>query len=143
MGQQGFDVSRLTMGQRILFVTGALFLIVLFLPWEDFGFGISLSGFSGIGVLAGILVIGLLVWEGINVAGVNLNLNVSAALIAAALAGATVLFGLIRFLTALSPSPGFGAWIGIIVLVGMAYGAFIRFQESKADTAPPPSPPAA
>jgi hypothetical protein len=142
MGQQGFDVSRLTMGQKILFVTGAVFLIVLFLPWEDFGFGISLSGFSGIGVLAGLLVIGLLVWEGINVAGVNLNLNISAALIGAALAGATVLFGLIRFLTALSPSPGFGAWLGLIVLIGMAYGAFVRFQESQTGEAPPPAPPA-
>jgi hypothetical protein len=152
MGQQGFDVSRLTMGQKGLFITGALFFIALFLPWESVGaFGIAVgnvSGFQGIGVLAGITVIALLVWEGINAAGVNLNLNVSAAVVSAILGAATVLFGLIRFLIAVTrgaTDPAFGAWIGIILLVAMGYATWVRFQESQTGTAPPapPAPPAA
>lgn len=150
MAQQGFDFSRLTMGQKTLLITGAIFLIDLFLPWESVGaFGFtagSVSGFNGIGVLAGILVILLLVWEGMVLAGVNLNLNVSDALISAGLAAATVLFGLIRFLIAVTrdfTDPSFGAWIGIVVLLAMAYGAWVRFNESKAMGTPPPAPPPA
>jgi hypothetical protein len=148
MGQQGFDASRLTMGQKVVLVSGALFFILLFLPWESISFGgfggVSANGFNGLGVLAGILVILLLVWEGMNAAGVNLNMNVSPALVGAILAGATVLFGLIRALLALTRSgtdPGIGAWLGLVALIALAYGAWLRFQESKSmttGTVPPP-----
>ncbi|HEX6208905.1 MAG TPA: hypothetical protein VF058_11185, partial [Actinomycetota bacterium] len=155
MAQQGFDISRLTMGQKTLLITGLVFLVTLFFPWESFdvgglpGFelpGVNISGWNGIGVLAGILAILLLVWELMLMAGVNLNLNVSEALISAGLAAATVLFGLIRFVIALTRSGygiAWGAWVGLIVLLAMAYGAWVRFNESKAMGTPPPAPPAA
>jgi len=150
MAQQGFDFSRLTMGQKGLLITGAVFLIDLFLPWESVGLlgftAGNISGFNGIGVLAGILVILLLVWEVMAMAGVNLNLNVSDALISAGLAAGTVLFGLIRFLIAVTrqgTDPSFGAWVGVIVLLAMAYAAWLRFNESKTAPAPPPAPPPA
>jgi hypothetical protein len=91
-------------------------------------------------MISGILVIALLVWEGLVAAGVNVSMGTtSPALIGAVLGGATAIFGVINFL----PSLGglrIGAWLGLVFSIALAYGAYIRFQESKlGGTAPPPA----
>ena len=143
----GFDVNRVSTGSKILLVAGLLLLIDLFLPWQGFDFGsvfgqdvggVSINGFSGLGILVGILVIALLVWEGLLVAGVNINMGtMSPALISAILGGATALFTLIKFLTSLDAIK-FGAFIGLILALALAYGAFVRFNESKVGGTTPP-----
>ena len=141
----GFDMARLSTGSKILLVTGLLLFIDLFLPWQrvcvDFGgFGggcASANGFSGLGILVALLVIALLVWEGLLIAGVNVNMGTtSPALISAVLAGATALFTIILFLTRLS-EVSYGAFIGLILALVLAYGAYVRFNESKVTTPPP------
>ncbi|MGH2738431.1 MAG: hypothetical protein ACRDHH_06405, partial [Actinomycetota bacterium] len=73
--------------------------------------------------------------------GVNVSMGTtSPALIGAALAGATALFTIIAFLTKLSAIK-WGAFVGLILGLVMAYGAYMRFQESKVGG--PPLPPAA
>lgn len=149
MGQQGFDMARLTMGQKGLLIGGGLMFIDLFLPWQRacaFGFCASASGWGGIGIILGLVVIALLAWEGMAAAGVNLNLNVSTALIGAALGGAVVLFTLLKVIVN-SEAMSFGAWIGIVLGLVIAYASWVRFNESKgaagtAGTPPPPPPPA-
>ena len=133
-------MNRVSTGSKILLIAGLLLLIDLFLPWQgvDFGsvFGTDLgsanvSGFSGLGVLVGILVIALLVWEGLLIAGVNINMgSTSPALISAILGGATALFTLIAFLTKLSAIK-YGAFVGLVLGLALAYGAYVRFNESK------------
>jgi hypothetical protein len=141
----GFDMRRVSTGSKILLITGLLLFIDLFLPWQrvciDFGgFGggcASVSGFSGLGILVAILLIGLLVWEGMLIAGVNVNMGTtSPAMISAIIAGAAALFTIILFLTRLQ-AIGFGAWIGLILALVLAYGAYVRFNESKVTTPPP------
>ena len=138
-------MARLSTGSKILLVTGLLLFIDLFLPWQrvcvDFGgFGggcASANGFSGLGILVALLVIALLVWEGLLIAGVNVNMGTtSPALISAVLAGATALFTIILFLTRLS-EVSYGAFIGLILALVLAYGAYIRYNESKVTTPPP------
>lgn len=147
MGQQGFSMARLTMGQKGLLIGGGLMFIDLFLPWQRacaFGFCASASGWGGVGIILGLLVVALLAWEGMNAAGVNLNLNVSTALIGAALGGGVVLFTLLKVVID-SEAMSFGAWIGIVLGLVIAYASWVRFNESKAaGTAmpPPPAPPA-
>ena len=154
----GFNWARLSMGSKGLLVTGLLLLIALFTPWRtldgcnDLNSGLvnipcSETGFAGLGVLVGLLTITLLVWEILLAVGVNVNLgNASPALISAGIAGAVVLIGLIRFLTALGGGPldllstGWGAYLGLLLLLALAYAAYMRFQESKVGTAPPPPP---
>ncbi len=145
----GFDVNRLTTGQKVLLAAGVLYLIAMFLPWlgadvgdlgEAFGIDVpdvSVNGWAGgIGTLSGILVIALLVWEGMAAAGVNVG-TASPAMIGAVLGGATAVFGLINFIQSLD-GLRLGAWIGLIAIIGLAYGAYVRFQESRvAGSAPP------
>jgi formate hydrogenlyase subunit 4 len=143
----GFDMNRVTTGQKILLVAGLILFIDLFLPWQgvdvgEFGeaLGISgnVSGFNGLGILVALLVIVMLVWEGLLAAGVSIPLGTtSPALIGAGIAGATALFTLIAFLTKLSAIK-YGAFIGLILALVIAYGAYVRFQESKVTTPPPP-----
>lgn len=146
----GFDMGRLTMGQKGLLLSGILYLISMFFPWVgadlgDFGdaFGIdvpdvTVNGFAGIGMISGLLVIALLIWEGLVAAGVNINMGAtSPALIGAVLGAATAVFGLINFLTSLD-GLRIGAWLGLIFSIALAYASYVRFQESKAaGTAPP------
>jgi hypothetical protein len=137
------------MGSKGLLVTGVLMFIDLFLPWECVDlFGgldipgqsgnICVSGFGGLGVIVAILVIALIVWEALLAAGVAINMGTtSPALIGAALGGAAALFGIISFLTSLS-NVAWGAFLGLIFALAMAYAAYVRFQESKVGGAAPP-----
>lgn len=149
----GFDMSKLSMGQKGLLVTSGLMFIDLFLPWQrvcfdfgDFGAGgcASRSGWGGIGIILGLLVIAILVWEGLQIAGVNLNLPVAPALVSAGLAAGAVLFTLLKVLVD-NEAFSFGGWIGIVLGLGIAYAGWVRFTEAKTaggPAAPPPPPPA-
>lgn len=156
----GFDMNRLSLGTKILSIVGFLLLIDLFLAWEKVGGGsiggieipgASVSGANGIGVFVLILLLGLLVWEGLLAFGVNINMGtVSPALVSAIAGAAIVLFALIRALIAIGrgfTDPGFGLWIGIILILALAYGSYVRFTESRTGmggmAAPPPPPPPA
>jgi hypothetical protein len=156
----GFNWGTLSMGSKAALVAGALMLIDLFLPWNRvcsgggdlFGTSIpeicaSASGWSGIGVIAGLLVIALLVWEGLNAAGALANVNAPRKLITAALAAGAALFALLRWLLNLEFA-SFGAYIGIILALALLYAAWINWQEHKTMAGggmmpPPPMPPPA
>jgi hypothetical protein len=147
----GFDMARMTTGSKVVLVTAILLFIDLFFPWQGVDFGdflgtdlgsANVSGFSGLGILVAILCLAVIVWEGMLAAGVNVSMGTtSPALIGAALAGATALFTIIAFLTKLSAIK-WGAFVGLVLALVMAYGAYLRFQESKVG-GPPPPPPAA
>jgi hypothetical protein len=141
----GFSMNRLTRGQLVLAIGSLALLIFLFFPWQDFGgggeaFGIAIPGItiSGInkplGWLVLLLILGLFVWEGLMMGGVVKG-NFNGALIGAAIGGGIALFGLILFLTSLN-GVAIGAFLGLIAVLAVAYGAWLRFNESKT-TAPP------
>jgi hypothetical protein len=145
----GFSMDRLTRGQLVLGISSLVLLILLFFPWQSIGGGeiagvdipgVSISGISKpLGWLVLLLILGLFVWEGLIMGGV-IKGNVNGALIGAAIGGGIALFGLILFLTSLS-NISFGAFLGLVATLAVAYGAWLRFQESK--TAAPPAGPAA
>lgn len=137
--RQGFDMSRLTMGQKGLLLAGGLLFIDLFLPWQKVG-PFSATGWSGVGVVLGILVIALLLWEGALVSGVAVNVTFPPALVSAGLGAAIVLFTLIKVLVD-NEAFSFGGWIGIILALALAYASWVRYQESQATRAGPPPPP--
>jgi hypothetical protein len=149
----GFSMSNLTQGQRILGIASLVLLISLFLPWERFEvfqgeiFGIegsaNISGLSAspLGWLVLLLILGLLVFEGLLMSG-TIRGDFNGALISAAIGGGIVLLGLIMFLTSLG-AISWGAFVGLIALLGVAYGAWLRFNESKTATPPPGAPPSA
>jgi hypothetical protein len=146
----GFDMARASTASKIILGAAILLFIDLFFPWQgvdlgEFGeaFGVSgnVSGFNGLGILVAILCIVVIAWEIMLMAGVNINMGTtSPALISAGLAGLTAVFTIIAFLTKLSAIK-WGAFVGLILALVLAYGAYMRYTESR--TLPPPPPPAA
>ena len=154
-----FDVSKLSTADKILLGGSLVLLIDSFLPWQRvcvkfLGVGgcVSASAWGGsgsfVGVLMGLLAIVLLVGEGLMIAGVAMPPALDARMVLTGVAGGTVLFGLIKFLIVVGNHGGFGAWIGLILLIVLAYGAWMKFQEAAATgpdvtggfSAPPPPP---
>jgi hypothetical protein len=145
----GFDVNRLSTGQKILLGGGIIYLIVLFFPWfgvggevgelgEALGIDTSVNGFSGLfGLLSGVLAIALLVWEGMAAAGSKIG-TASPAMVGAVLGGLTAVFGILSVVVNISVAQ-IGAWLGLVIALILAYGAYMRFQESKVGTPPPPA----
>ncbi len=151
MGQRpSFDMTRVSTADKILLGGAALFFIDTFLPWQRVctdllgvdAFCASANAWGGsgsfMGVLAALLALALLVWEALPLFGVNLNLNIPAATVTAGLAAGVVVFGLIKFLLVVANSPAIGAWLGLILLLVIAYGAYMKWQEAKAMGSTPP-----
>lgn len=157
----GFDMNRLSAAQKLLLAVGLLLLIDFFLPWQracspdipELGIQgtcvTATTGWSGVGVIAGLFLVAMLVWEALLAFGSNINLgNMSPAAIGAGLAAGAALFTLIRALTGLELA-ALGTWIGIVLALVLGYGAYMRFQEAGMaagtagpgrPTAPPPAP---
>ena len=151
-------------GAQIMLVSGLLLFISLFLPWQDFDvggladeFGVdaTFSGWRGIGVIVGILTIALVAWLIVRLASVDMRLPVSTAMVAAVLGALILVFTVIKLLTIIDDEATIWAWIGLLLAVAVAVGAFMTVQEgggidqlrsevpamsSQAQTAPPATP---
>ena len=150
----GFDMSKMSMAGKIIAGAGILLLIDSFLQWQkvcfDFG-GITglgrtcggVNAWSGsgsfFGLLMGICVIVLLVWEGLQMAGSagNIKLPVSPSKASAYLGFGVVGFGVLKLLIVLTSAvkPSLFGWLGLILILAVGYGAWMRFQEPEG--APP------
>lgn len=147
-------------GLQLMLVGAVLLFIDLFLPWQDFADIVELSGWRGIGVIVGILTIVLVAWIAVRLAAVNINLPVSTAMIAAVLGALILLFTIIKMLTILDDEATLWSWIGLVLAVVIAVGAWLQVQAAggmntlkaeiprgstpgsatTASTAPPPAP---
>jgi hypothetical protein len=148
-----FDLSKFSTSTKILVGAGAVGIINAIIPWWGankicvLGNCVNLPGHasalggaaSWAGVLMFILLLGLVAWEVMLALGTlrNVNLPLPASRITLILAGATVFFGLLKFLLALG-GVFIGAFIGLIVLLAIAYGAYMRYQEPESAAGPPP-----
>lgn len=134
----GFDVSKLSMGSKVLGGSAILLLVFSFFAWQKVCFlsicaSASMWGGDGsiFGTLAGIGLIALIAWEVAGVLGAldNLKLGQPASKIGAYVGFAVAALAILKFIFALTQSPAFGAFIGLILALGVAYGAWMRFQE--------------
>ncbi len=149
----------LSTAAKILLVAGLLMFIDLFLAWQqaercvniggtNVCGGGSLSGWDGVGVVTGLFVIALLLWEGAQLAGVTASLTVPVALISAGLAAGVALFAIIEFFTH-NEFRHWPAWVGLILGIVIAVGGWLRLQAGpetpivRRTTTPPPAPPLA
>lgn len=157
----GFDMRRMSTATKILLGASVIYLIDSFLPyWNRVCFGggevlgtplpESCAGtglWNGIGVLTGLLVLALAVWEGLRAFGVSLgNLpQRTVDMISVGLAAGVLLFTLIKVLVH-SEALSWGAYLGIVLALVIGYGGYMRWQEAKVGgmgttgTAPPPPP---
>jgi hypothetical protein len=144
------DMSKLSTADKILLGGGLLFLIGSFLPWQRIcsagiqdrpGECTSFSMWSGdasiLGVLAGLMAIILLVAGGLTLAGVALPVTVPPSAVLSGLALGTAGVALLKFLFIVGSDAGYGAFIGFILTVAIAYGGWMKMQEAK--ILPPPT----
>ncbi len=122
-----------------MLIGGVLLFIDLFLPWQDFGnefsdaagVDASFSGWRGFGgVVVGLLTIVLLAWVIVRLAAVNVPLPVSTAMTAAIIGTLILIFTIIKLLTILGDEATIWAWIGLVLAIVIAAGAFKTVQEA-------------
>lgn len=127
------DISKLSHGAKLVLAGTVAFLIVSFFNWQEVEFGdIATAGASmwnGWGVLAGLLAIALLVWEGLRLANINVALPVGPAMTSAFLAILLVLFTFIKFV-ADNEFRTFWAWLGLALAIAIVVGAVMNMQAA-------------
>jgi hypothetical protein len=150
------DKLKATQGpDRMLLITGLLFVIATFLPWYKLSFKAGLVSTSGSGnawkvggtaTLAGLLGWATLIFAVVVIAGV-IKSSPSFGTISLVLAGGTLLFTLLRFLfkpgsglgsttilgrTVFTITRGFGLWAALVLAVLMTVAAFQKYSASSA-----------
>jgi len=152
-------------GAQIMLVAGVLLLIDSFFRWQEVSFevlGIDSSGGVSAwddlgGLLMALLTIVLVAWLGLRIAGVDIKLPVSGAMIGAALAALILLLAIVKNLE--DDYSTFWAWLGMAFAAAIAVGAWLEVQaaggieklkaempsmpSSSSDTAAATAPPAA
>ena len=132
----------LTTGAKLVLGATVLFLIVSFFTWFEStarrtrrGVGVDLgfSMWNGIGWIAGLLAIALIVWQALRLANLELEVGVTPAMITAALAVLMLIFTFIRWID----KPGgdlvdrtFWAWLGLALAIIVVVGAWMNMQAA-------------
>lgn len=151
------DLGRLRKGEWLTAVASIALLVTMFLPW----FGADLPGGSVAvpDVTATAwqahtvfdVVLALIAAMGLGVAALAALRRVPAAPVAAAVitAGTAILLAPILLLRIVFPpgpnaliEPRFGAWLGLLCVVGIAAGAWLTMGDERTDAADPPFVPA-
>ncbi len=148
------SLAKISNGTKLILGAGILLFIASLFDWNEACVGdICATGDSawgyGVGPIFGILlivtlaVVILLVLVEQNVVQMKLpELPIKNSVLVAGLTALTVIFGLIRFIThedagGIDIGRTFWAWAGLILMIAMAAGAFLRWQEGDAPQATP------
>ncbi len=143
-------VKAMSRSSQLLLGAGLLLFIFLFFDWQQVcvsGGGFSAcggrSGWHGWGILVGLLVIALVLWEVVQLVGMRVELPFKAALVSAGLAAAVLLFTVIKFLVD-NEARHWPAWIGLILAIVIGIGGFLRWsgdapREMRVSRTPPPA----
>jgi hypothetical protein len=143
LGKDGQVMDRfnaLGRGMQLMLVGAVLLLIDLFLPWQKYtgpgadfieaaGGDTSLSAFHGVGGwLLALLTVVLIAWIVARLAAVEIPIPVSAAMTAGVLAFVILIVAVLKALV--DDYSGWAAWVGIVLAVLIAVGAWLQIQES-------------
>ena len=122
-------------GCTIVFVVALLFLGDTFVAWQrvcvqsvnvglPLSFCVRLNAWhgtaAGLGTIAGIAAILLLLWEGIRLAGTDLNVGVEHRVVTTVLAGAIVVAVVLKWALVLGKFAAPGAWLGLVLAAILA-----------------------
>ena len=147
------NLSTLSRGTQVLVGAGVLLLIDMFLEWQSVDVGPFLAGqnaWSGFwGVIMGLALLVLLAWVIARVFDVKLPAELPEGPIVLGLGAVIFVFALLKNL--IDDYSTIWSYIGVLLAAGVAYGAWLRSQETESvspaapsgPTAPTPPPPAA
>jgi len=131
-------LSELSHGAKVVLGAAIAFLIFSFFNWFEVkhtSYGESM--WHGVGVISGLILIVLIVWQAIRLANINIEIGVTPAMITAALAILLLIFTFIRFID--KPGGGiadsvidrtFWAWLGLIFSIIIVGGAWLNMQQA-------------
>jgi hypothetical protein len=126
------DLSKLTVGSKIVLGLGVLLLIDSFLHWQEVTFGPVSAGVSmwhGLGVVVGLLLLAILAWEAAQIAGLKIPVGpLSPSMVTAGLSALLLLLTLLKVLT--NDYVATWAWIGLVLSAGVAVGAWLSMQAA-------------
>ena len=122
-------------GAQLMLVGGVLLFIDMLLAWQSIDLGplgdYSRKGWYGAaGVILGILTIILLAWVIVRLASVDVPLPVSTAMTGALLGTLILIFAVIKLLTILGDETTIWAWVGLVLAIVIAVGAFQAVPEA-------------
>ena len=168
-GSSGFDVSKMSTAEKLLAGGSILLLIDSFFPWQsldlggleeilDVGGSLNMWQGSGAfaGIIAGLLAIALVIVGVLSMTGSMASMNtgtMSADKVVGFLGVGVAGFGLLKFIFAVTNSPGWAAFVGLVLLLAIGYGAWQQVQSSggfqmgdsgprtMGGGTPPPGPP--
>jgi hypothetical protein len=128
----------LTTGAKLVLGATVLFLIVSIFNWfeldDSIGVDAGASMWNGVGWIAGLLAIALIVWQALRLANIELEVGVTPAMITAALAVLMLIFTFIRWID--KPGGGdlvdrtFWAWLGLALAIIVVVGAWMNMQAA-------------
>jgi hypothetical protein len=135
-----FDLTKVSTADKILLGGSLLLFIDSLLAWQkqcpsgncvaDVNAWGGNAAFAG--VLMGLFSFLLLVGVVLRALDVAMPPGVPVSTVMGVLTAGTILLGIIKFLFVLGNHPRFGAWIGLILIVTIAYGGYMKMQEEKA-----------
>lgn len=130
-------LSALSRGTQVMLGASILLLVDTLLPWQRVSVEIggveaasasanAWHGFWGVGL--GLLTIATIAWLVVRIASVDLPLPVSDTVLAVALGAAVLVFAVLKLLT--DSHSTVWAYLGVLLAIGVAAGAFLRMQEA-------------
>ena len=138
-------LAELSHGAKVVLGAAIAFLLFSFFSWfkytgpgadqiEAVGGDIGVTMWHGVGWIAGLLAIALIVWQAIRLANIEFEIGVTPSMVTAALAVLMLIFTVIRFID--KPGNGdfvgrtFWAWLGLVLAVVVVVGAWMNMQAA-------------
>jgi hypothetical protein len=122
-------LTKLPREVQVILGAAVLYLIFSFFDWQQVsGFGITVgrTEWEGVGVIAGLLVIALLLWEAARVFEVKIQLgSITPGLISVTIALLLLLFTVITFLTH-NEARHWPSWLGLVLSIVIGAAAVMR-----------------
>jgi len=126
-------LAELNNGAKVVLATAIAFLIISFFNWQEVDLGAfgeaGVSMWNGVGWIAGLLAIALIVWQAIRLTNFNLEIGVGPAMVTAFLAVLLLLFTVIKFF-ADSEFRTWAAWVGLIFAIIICIGAWMNMKAT-------------
>jgi cation transport ATPase len=126
-------LAELSHGAKLVLGGAIVFLIISFFNWQEVELGpfgdAGVSMWHGVGWIAGLLAIALIIWQAIRLANINLEVGVGPAMVTAFLAVLLLLFTVIKFF-ADSEFRTWAAWVGLILAILICIGAWLNMQAT-------------
>lgn len=130
-------VSQSSPASKVLLAGSVFFVVVSFLSWQKVCFADicgSATAWNGVGIVASLLAIAVLVLEALRLLGVQLQLDAGLhARIVAGLGIGVLVFTLIKILVD-NEFRAYGSWVGLIAAAVVAVGAVMALAEANAAT---------